>query len=479
MAAFGIDFGTTTSGAVQLLAGEPQRYGDDEGSPLPSIVVIDRVTGEAFGGRKAWNERFELEQHGNYYVVPSIKALLSVDRQWPTANRIWTTTDVAAFLFRELNEQVKRSGVTTGITNATIAIPVGMPASSRRTLRKAAAQVGINVDSFISESTAAVFRYFSEYQHLHRVVVFDWGGGTLDVSVLEFRATGVFEVGLGGTLTAGNALDREIALYLHARIMQGRSHRPHFEELDPHDQTQLLFRSEQAKQQLLRTSTTPLSMMRYGGEPVNLTVARDELEPILMPAVNEAISVLEATINRTGLGIDGVDAILLVGGSSQLWLLQQQLSTDPRFMGRYRIANAPEWDVAHGAALLDRNPGAFRLAETLGLRMSDGSSVYLVEPGARPADDWRSLSLVLTEDASEANLVIDRRNVGDSRATTALQFSTPSLGFMEEEIAFRYRLTQDLTFAVAADSTRRPVSAGIVREVENLHFGYELTAVRV
>jgi molecular chaperone DnaK len=218
--------------------------------------------------------------------------------------------------------------------------------------------------------------------------------------------------------------------------------------------------------------------MHYGGQPVNLTVSRAECEPILMPAVNEAISVLESTINRTGVGVDGIDAILLVGGSSQLWLLQQQLSADPRFMGRYRIADAPEWDVAHGAALLDREPGAFRLAETLGLRMSDGSSVDLVEPGARPADDWRSLSLVLTEDASEANLVIERRNVGDSHATTALQFATPSLGFMEEEIEFRYKLTNDLTFAVSADSTRRPASAGSAREVENLRFGYELTAVR-
>lgn len=478
MAAFGIDFGTTTSGAVQLLAGQPQRYGDDEGNPLPSIVVIDRITGEAFGGRKAWNDRFELEQHGNYYVVPSIKTLLSADRQWPTAERIWTTTDVAAFLFHELNEQVRRSGLTTGITNATVAIPVGMPASSRRTLRQAAAQAGIRIDSFISESTAAVFRYFGEYQHLHRVVVFDWGGGTLDVSVLEFGATGVFEVGLGGTLTAGNALDREIALHLHARIMQDRPRRLRFDDMDPHDQAQLVYRSEQVKQQLRRSSTIPLSMMRYGGEPVHLTVTRSELGPVLMPAVNEAISLLETTIHRTGLAVDGVDAILLVGGSSQLWLLQQRLSSDPRFMGRFRIADAPEWDVAHGAALLDRNPGAFRLAETLGLRMSDGSSVDLVEPGARPSADWRSLSLVLTEDASEANLMIDRRKVGDSCATTALQFSTPSLGFMEEEIAFRYRLTDDLTLAVGAESARLPAGAGAVREVDNLRFGYELTTVR-
>jgi hypothetical protein len=62
MAVFGIDFGTTTSGAVQLVAGHGVTFGDGQGSPLPSIVVIDRVTGEGFGGRRAWNERFDLER---------------------------------------------------------------------------------------------------------------------------------------------------------------------------------------------------------------------------------------------------------------------------------------------------------------------------------------------------------------------------------------------------------------------------------
>jgi molecular chaperone DnaK len=308
--------------------------------------------------------------------------------------------------------------------------------------------------------------------------VFDWGGGTLDVSVLEFRSGGVFEMALGGTAMAGNALDHEIALFLHGRIMQSRARRASFDEMDPHDQAQLVFRAEQAKQRLSQHESAQVSLMSYGGDPVNMTVGRQELSPVIGPAVTQALALLESTIHRAGLSVDGVDTILLVGGSSQLWLLQQELSADPRFKGRYRIAEAPEWDVAHGAALLNRDPGAYRLAETLTLRLSDGTSAELARPGDQPWGEWRGLSLVLTEDAPEAHLVVERHTAGDPRGRAALQFSTPSLGFLEEEIGLRFRLTPDLTFAVAAASGRRPAAEARERELEDLRFGYELTTVQ-
>ena len=115
MAAFGIDFGTTTSAAVQLLGGHPLTIGDEEGRPLPSIVAIDRATGEAFGGRDAWNRRFELTEHGNYWVIPSIKPLLTSDRQWPTNRRIWTPTDVAAFIFKQLAARAQRQSAASRV----------------------------------------------------------------------------------------------------------------------------------------------------------------------------------------------------------------------------------------------------------------------------------------------------------------------------------------------------------------------------
>ena len=157
MAAFGIDFGTTTSGAVRLLAGRPQSFGDGEGGTLPSIVAVDIATGEPTGGRAVWNERFELEKQGNYHIIPSVKPYLGQDRRWSANGTLWTPTTAAAFVLKQLSE-VARKRLRDGITKATMSIPVGMSAAARRDLRKAASLAGIDVESFVAESTSAVFR---------------------------------------------------------------------------------------------------------------------------------------------------------------------------------------------------------------------------------------------------------------------------------------------------------------------------------
>ena len=156
----------------------------------------------------------------------------------------------------------------------------------------------MKVEAFVAESTAAVFRYYTEYRHLHRVAVFDWGGGTLDISVVEFRRSGIFEIGLGGTPTAGNTLDLEIAINLHARIMRERGQTRAFDEMDPHDQNELLFRSEEVKRRCLEPEVT-LAMATYGGHPVHMEVSHAACARLL-PAVTEAISLLETTIHRAG-----------------------------------------------------------------------------------------------------------------------------------------------------------------------------------
>ena len=141
---------------VQLLGGRALTIGDEEGRPLPSIVAIDRATGEAFGGRDAWNRRFELSEHGNYWVIPSIKPYLASDRQWPT-NR----TSVVSGRCRSVCVSAADASSTRAaapISQATVAIPVGMSADARRQLRKAAAIAGIDVEAFVAESTAAMFQ---------------------------------------------------------------------------------------------------------------------------------------------------------------------------------------------------------------------------------------------------------------------------------------------------------------------------------
>src|SRR6266498_292576 len=145
MTSFGIDFGTTNSCAITPPGDRDHRFGDEQGRPLPSIVIIDKATGKAFGGRKAWEQRLEYTEQGGYHVITSIKGYLDTDFHWFTPVRKWTVPDVAAFVLGQLSDRAKRSGLAAGIRKATLGVPVGMSPRARRTLREAARIAGIEV----------------------------------------------------------------------------------------------------------------------------------------------------------------------------------------------------------------------------------------------------------------------------------------------------------------------------------------------
>src|SRR5688572_30457846 len=127
MMAFGVDFGTTNSASVKLAAdAAAERYGDETGAPYPSIVAIDRATGKAVGGRSVWEHRAHYVESDNYHVIQSVKWELGTDRVWRTEAGLWSPTDVASFILRQLSLRAAALGVDE-IRRAAITIPVGFP----------------------------------------------------------------------------------------------------------------------------------------------------------------------------------------------------------------------------------------------------------------------------------------------------------------------------------------------------------------
>src|ERR1019366_3306560 len=104
---FGIDFGTTNSAAIKVMGGEFQKYGDEAGQPLPSVVALDRATGEATCGREVWRNRGEYRRAGTVHVIESVKWYLGTEQRWPTEVGIWPPEDVAAVVLRQLSARAK------------------------------------------------------------------------------------------------------------------------------------------------------------------------------------------------------------------------------------------------------------------------------------------------------------------------------------------------------------------------------------
>ena len=199
---FGIDFGTTTTGFVAYDP-ETRRYeeiGNEEGRPFHSVIVIDSLEGEVtHTGTEAWRRRQLLEADAESIVISSVKQKLFSDESWRTATKIWTPEKVAAEVLKTGVQAVKeRKAELEFPIEAVIAVPVDFGYEERAKIVEAARLAGINIKQIVSEPTAALVGCGENIGEAQNVLVFDWGGGTLDVSVLKNTQGRVDERGKQG-----------------------------------------------------------------------------------------------------------------------------------------------------------------------------------------------------------------------------------------------------------------------------------------
>jgi molecular chaperone DnaK len=472
---FGIDFGTTNCTAVRIIGGEFQKYGDETGFPLPSTVALDIATGEAFCGRSVWNNREQDRQAGNYHVIESVKWHLGTDERWPTEARIWTPEEVAAQLFRQLSGRAQQRGIDP-IAKAVIAIPVDYPATLRRSLRRAAQMAEIEVITFITESTAALIRHFGKLQHCRYVAIFDWGGGTLDISILEIRDGRIVELATEGMPIAGNAIDDDFAQAVHAKVMEQRRLSTPFSAMSSIDRDNLRTKCEFAKRCLSNQDATRILLTSYGGEPVNIEVARPWFESLISAHVELAIEELAKAVVSSGLSYDAINRLLVIGGSSQLSLLREKLRSDRRFSAAFLEPSEAEWDVAAGAAIVAQHPGAYQMAESIGILLSDGAFHDLVREGETVVPTERCVSLSLVEDVRQANLIIEKRANGFRKRIPPeriLEFGVETAGFDLERIDLTYKIDPDFILQLKARS-RAIHCQDVAHEYGKLRLSYEI-----
>ena len=187
------------------------------------------------------------------------------------------------------------------------------------------------------------------------------------------------------------------------------------------------------------------------------------------------IETLTKAIENCRLSFDAVDRLLIIGGSSKIRLLQTKLRSDPRFSAALHISEDAEWDVAHGAAIVELSPGGYETAEAIGIMLSDNSFYKIIGCGERVFDRPRELALSLVEDARQANIIVEKRTKGDSTGSERiLAFSVDTLGFDLEELRLNYSISQDLILKVRASSAAMGTRDGAGGEYGKLRFAYHI-----
>lgn len=474
---FGIDFGTTNSAVVGRLRRTATRFGGDDDQPFPSLVAVNRTTGAVQAvGRDAWNNRLQLAE--SCRMFSSAKMHLGEGKIERIGPETWTPERVVAEVLKGLKERVSARGHGATLEQPVIAIPVGFSPAKRKALREAASEAGIQIRGFVSEPTAAIFRSREETQQWSNVVVFDWGGGTLDISVVNIQGNVVREIATVPKPLGGDDLDRLLAEWAHAKILsqKSRGNLP-FSGMDSRFQDMLLSRCEAAKREISDYDMVEISLSPYGDfGDVNLVLTEEEFTRLMQPKIDEALATLEeGVIYRARLSFDQVH-ILLVGGSSKLKGLRNAMAERG---WDFSLPQDSDWHVADGAARFASNFGAYISSQNVGVKLCDDTVYPIISSGQTVDYGMHSATFGLLEDTNNARFVfVESRNGTDGRLNTmdrTLGYLTvPAFGFTDEPIHLETHIDENLLLHVTARSQARAKRHARHWTYPELRFSYAL-----
>lgn len=478
MEIFGIDFGTTNSATVGILGKTPRQYGYAD-RPFPSVVAIDRLTGDVIArGLEAWKRRGELD--ASCAIITSPKSHLGTNHVWKIGGMEWTPVDIASEVFRGLRLLAEDRGGR--IQNAMVAIPVGFSPAKRRDVRRAAELAGIEVAGFVSEPTAAVLRNFHLVRRWSRVAVFDWGGGTLDISVVELSGKNVRELAAVGMELGGDNIDAKIAEWAHQQHLRRTGADTPFSEIDPSTRVRLLMHCEEAKCRLANEDMAEIFVANYlMSKNLLVTITPHQLHSLLAQEYSKAEGALkEVVCSRAGIGFDMLGCVLMVGGSSKLNGLHARIQS---LVGDCEVmppAEDADWHVGQGAALLSASPGRYTTSNNFGVELSDGFFFPLVRQDTDVFECKGSINFGITEDVQHASF-----NFHTSRDPNSISTGQPGVqrvgnmlvpcnGFVNEAIRLDYEVDQNLFLTLTARSNLRGDSKITRWDFDQLLFTYDL-----
>lgn len=309
MTSIGIDFGTTNSVVATHTFDGPQVLTIDTPPAgwaslgfdrvLPSVFALDENRQPIFG----WAAKQRTTDR-----IAAVKRLLRAEDvvQLSDSDETFFIETIASYLFARLRDGAKAAGVDA--TDAVVTVPANSRGLARHRTKIAAGMVGLNVRALLNEPTAAAMAAAFHEQGDRKLMVFDWGGGTLDVTVLD-AVEGVFieKASKGIQSLGGLDLDARLASYVLEKYTSGRT-------LSSAERAVFMGDVELAKVTLSTRETVPLALP--GGDAI--TLSRREFEGVIRPLVERTAAPVRTCLADLGDRARGIEQILMVGGSSNV-----------------------------------------------------------------------------------------------------------------------------------------------------------------
>jgi len=343
----GIDLGTTNSEIALYRDGRPEVLGDELGRViLPSVVGLSE-TGELLVGEAARNQFLLYPER----TVRSIKRRMGSDAQVHLGGRDYSPQEISAIILSRLKE-IAQQRLGRPVRKAVITVPAFFSDAQRQATREAGEIAGLEVVRIINEPTAAALVYEAAQHQGKRILVYDLGGGTFDVSVVRIEE-GVVEVisSHGNNHLGGDDFDHKIVEHLLDRLKIKHG-------VDVSNQPQAMARilrsAEAAKKHLSDHPYARIEeeyLTEHAGKPVNLDVelSREDYEDMILPFIEETLGAIHIALGSASLTASQVDEILLVGGATRTPLIRRRLVE--AFGKEPRGEVDPDLCVAMGAAI--------------------------------------------------------------------------------------------------------------------------------
>ena len=344
----GIDLGTTNSCVAVLENGEPQIIANSEGMRTTPSVVAFTKGGERIVGEPA--KRQAVTNADN--TVISIKTHMGTDYKVNIEGKSYTPQEISAIILQKLKADAE-SYLGQPVKEAVITVPAYFTDAQRQATKDAGRIAGLEVKRIINEPTAAALAYgMDKLDQDKKILVFDLGGGTFDVSILEI-GDGTFEVlaTAGNNKLGGDDFDKVIIDYLAEEFKKA-------EGVDLRDDNMALQRlkeaAEKAKKELSSTMSSNINLpfitaTASGPKHMNIDLSRAKFDELTHHLVEKTMEPTKRALADAGLSVSEIDDVLLVGGSTRIPAVQEAVK---KFIGKdpHKGIN-PDECVAAGAAI--------------------------------------------------------------------------------------------------------------------------------
>ena len=344
----GIDLGTTNSCVAVMEGGEPVVITNSEGARTTPSVVSFQANGERLVGQVAKRQAITNPDH----TIISIKREMGTDHKTHIDDKVYSPQEISAMILQKIKADAE-AYLGEPVTQAVITVPAYFNDAERQATKDAGRIAGLEVLRIINEPTAASLAYgLDKTDHSEKIFVYDLGGGTFDVSILEL-GDGVFEVlsTNGDTKLGGDDFDNKVMDYIAETFKAENG-------IDLRNDKMALQRlkeaAEKAKIELSSSMQTNINLPfitadATGPKHIDLNLTRAKFNELTHDLVQRSIEPMKKALADAGLSISQIDKVILVGGSTRIPAVQEAVKN---FTGKEPSKGVnPDECVAVGAAI--------------------------------------------------------------------------------------------------------------------------------